>query len=693
LQCGIKDNAVVSLPAIVIHVPSPGIPPPPPSIPAPPPSVPPPPPIHQIKVLTYNIYWKAMTGNPGAGDLQPKGTVQSHIARFIDDNMPYDFVALQEASEYATVTGSLGTTMGHRHTVSGSDEMYTYYDNTKYHCAYDIATEFTAGRPIHILGFDEDIIFINLHGSHSPLNFDIINTAINSASIASKTYFFNIIQKPIHRIIMAGDFNHDFDRIDLNFDNGAGIAKTITVKNIIASKRKPTCCIQRVPFTGHTHIYDHVFDSEEPIDITIGTPITPASDHLPVISYLKPLSAIGGGLIMDQFGLLPRADQHLVGLNYELTNVSNEFLNIFDASKPVLVPFQTKIQTDKPTIINIDPPVSLPPLLPPINKHRTHIPKGIQNVGNSCYFNVMMQLLFTIGAFRDNFIADKTSLDPTEQFISTTFEEMKTGNITNPNIALYNQFKTAYFGAGSTTEEDPMEFFIKLCTNVNAYNPALLTMTQALASVAVSIEITNKYPVLGSGLPNNILSTNKTIDFYALVNMVIPNVFKIINDPGTDFMKVLNTYYSDIDLQNASDAISYNSQYIYGYIVSEYLTLPNYFIFQINLIDYAKNMKISHNININKFITITNKTKTKTITYIMSAMILHRGPDFNSGHYTIYVFDRVTGTKMNYTLYDDSSSIQKEETYDLGHLNKTNYHLDLNDTPYVLLYRNADMFA
>jgi hypothetical protein len=91
----------------------------------------------------------------------------------IKGNNNYDFVALQEASNWSRIRDKSERlkTMGYVHHRVGSTkevDLVTFYDNTKYELTFIKVGQISNGRPYHILILrnrktGSSYIFINLH--------------------------------------------------------------------------------------------------------------------------------------------------------------------------------------------------------------------------------------------------------------------------------------------------------------------------------------------------------------------------------------------------------------------------------------------------------------------------------------------------------------------------------------------------
>ena len=128
---------------------------------------------NNIKVLTYNIFWRAMLGE---NKECKSNECKYNIANILHDD-EYDFVALQE-----TIDNKILNIPGMRKIVNNIsvDRMHTYFNIAKYRLQYSTKDELQSERPITILflrdlQYDNNnnmIMFINLHAGHY---YDIAN--------------------------------------------------------------------------------------------------------------------------------------------------------------------------------------------------------------------------------------------------------------------------------------------------------------------------------------------------------------------------------------------------------------------------------------------------------------------------------------------------------------------------------------
>jgi endonuclease/exonuclease/phosphatase family metal-dependent hydrolase len=136
-------------------------------------------------------------------------TCQNNVASLINNNGPYDFVGLQEASRWSDIQKSCRETLAKMtplYHISGREEMVLFYDQNKYGLLKDMKGEFHEGRPF-MIGFfgiinsSQTICVMNLHPGHGN---EI--TQLENLLISNK----DIVVKMTHIIIM-GDMNNPYD--------------------------------------------------------------------------------------------------------------------------------------------------------------------------------------------------------------------------------------------------------------------------------------------------------------------------------------------------------------------------------------------------------------------------------------------------------------------------------------------------
>jgi len=308
-----------------------------------------------IRVLTWNVSFGAMTGLDLDRTSKPlpekcrsklitddKGLSVTqclmNVVETIDRSAiskPYDFIALQEASNWDIIfskSKELQRMRGYVHHLANFEDMATFYDKQKYTLiAVKVGNLVPGnGRPYQILFLQNKLdnnyyIFINLHNGHgiskkeleSKLS-DNLHTAIkpdiNHLSFGKpndvEENITDIINGKNFKIIMAGDTN---DHGKHNYWNELQPFSKTNFENlnklIVKSTLEPpkTCCApinlteKKVPIRKNiiddTMLGDYVLVSENLSVVTDNRVLLnfrynaqefPTSDHLPVEIVLNP---------------------------------------------------------------------------------------------------------------------------------------------------------------------------------------------------------------------------------------------------------------------------------------------------------------------------------------------------------------------------------------------------------------------
>lgn len=260
-----------------------------------------------VRVLSYNIFYKAMSNDPiykyCTQIIENKRHKISYticlenVSRFIEKNRSYDFVCLQEATNWnilRKITPCLNK-MNYYHYQSGKEEMVTFYD-PKYQLDMD-NNQITGhmgsiGRPFVVLFFSVKLCIINVHAGHHKDIYNFDKHLARTLKKNSKYDIDRIIDKlKTYDIIMAGDFNDDLRLVsdENNFriltDPFFGIKKGRALYGI---NNKPTCCDPKLLAKNLKKSFDHIlctFPSNQIVYEDIDYPIK-ASDHVPVISKM-----------------------------------------------------------------------------------------------------------------------------------------------------------------------------------------------------------------------------------------------------------------------------------------------------------------------------------------------------------------------------------------------------------------------
>jgi hypothetical protein len=256
-----------------------------------------------IKIFSWNVFWKNMTGI-GCNYTM---TCRDNVLKIINDLKlkKYDFIALQEASNlynelknkdnYEIIFSN--NNKFNPNDKDSTNKLITLYDSNKYRLltkrygsidGYN-STGKPSKRPFHILFLQDNnnnkILFINLHNVHDvKRNLFDLQKAINNIINGPNLPIYNI-PEDVH-IIISGDFN---DKETQYYIKGLHIQinqinQTNKVVKSIATPPK-TCCLSHYTFIGDYILYSNNLNPI--IDNTIFNYDKTNSDHYPVHIHLK----------------------------------------------------------------------------------------------------------------------------------------------------------------------------------------------------------------------------------------------------------------------------------------------------------------------------------------------------------------------------------------------------------------------
>lgn len=244
-----------------------------------------------IKIMTYNLCWENLSGikdkvlntNCIMNKVMNKDVnlCKNNIEGIINDNGPFDFIGLQEASEnhFGENIIFLANNNNYKFIYNNNNNggMYTLYNNKKYILISYIIYYFddNRGRPwissiFKNICTNKKICVINVHCGHYR-DYSELSKRIDEIQVP-KDYEENT------RIIMLGDFNNFKYKVNkITWDNKQ-LYELFSYETFVLKKG-----------TGYI---DHIFDSEN--KIIYNKSITPnddirikdASDHLPLVVEL-----------------------------------------------------------------------------------------------------------------------------------------------------------------------------------------------------------------------------------------------------------------------------------------------------------------------------------------------------------------------------------------------------------------------
>jgi hypothetical protein len=223
--------------------------------------------------------------NPTIKECKEKDLCASNINKLIKDELPLDFILLQEFDNRDILLSDL-VNFDLFETKSDKENMVTLV-NKKYKVTKVVDGEFEKGRPFLIVFLnidDKKICLINVHMAHNKQHIRDLKL------IEDKIRDSKDINIDEYRIIIGGDFNEEI-----------GTNIPFCGKFMHNFFKKLTCCIYSTHIDKNNSILkylkgkniDHILDSqEEPVYTLNITPLDenkliPASDHLALYSELS----------------------------------------------------------------------------------------------------------------------------------------------------------------------------------------------------------------------------------------------------------------------------------------------------------------------------------------------------------------------------------------------------------------------
>lgn len=232
-----------------------------------------------LKILTYNIYYKSMLGIDN--NYLPQKEAQENVKKVIEND--YDIICLQETECLEKIF-----TIKNYHIINGKSgpETLTTLIKDKYHIIKTETTEFSSGRGIQLTIINK-ILLVNIHAPHNYNDFGNYNGSKNNNQNNYNNEFIRILEEKINnfiksidfdRIIVMGDFNEAFNHTNifsLLINNKEYTMKTQSIKPL-------TCCNYNF-IKQNDLIYDSLIETK----LKIPEVKEPASDHLPVETVIE----------------------------------------------------------------------------------------------------------------------------------------------------------------------------------------------------------------------------------------------------------------------------------------------------------------------------------------------------------------------------------------------------------------------
>jgi len=246
---------------------------------------------NNYKILTYNVCWENMKGRRNKrGVIHNEGCLEpnlcaSNISEFIQNELPLDFILLQEAANIGTLLSTLPDVYKIILYKSGLETILTIVNNS-YKIIVSFGGEFERGRPF-LCTFLSNICLINVHMGHKKkFRYDM---KIIEHFLLDRKYSYKQFES--YRIIIGGDFNQELDS-EYEFMGKKIYKNTSTSSYGLKTKHnsKPIEMLNNFIMKD----IDHIFDSDNNIVYSINlTPIDakkrilPASDHVAIYAELQ----------------------------------------------------------------------------------------------------------------------------------------------------------------------------------------------------------------------------------------------------------------------------------------------------------------------------------------------------------------------------------------------------------------------
>ncbi len=261
-----------------------------------------------IKILSYNVCYEAMMGKHKKCKTQINNNniCLNNLATFIKTNNPFDFVGLQEATNYENIVKVADLTNMGSVIKETPEHMITLYNKDKYTLEFfmiggmsDSTVIIKPGaRPFTMLFFTQQVCVFNMHGSHNNPKFGYSFFNFNEylkTQLKDHEHKKEIVEKlKKYDIILMGDLNNKIEG-NVNYspsDNSYLFLKDQELvpngRRLYGVTKENTCCDNNLkPIHNNvTFIADHILSTFKNIKNQVPNPISPASDHLPIIATI-----------------------------------------------------------------------------------------------------------------------------------------------------------------------------------------------------------------------------------------------------------------------------------------------------------------------------------------------------------------------------------------------------------------------
>ncbi len=320
---------------------------------------------------------------------------------------------------------------------------------------------------------------------------------------------------------------------------------------------------------------------------------------------------------------------------------------------------------------------------------------GLVNLGNTCYINSALQLLFHYDKI-NNIILKSNSTDKLIKeyiYLYNSYLNKKVDGVCIENLIkeLNNKITNENDKIIIGRQSDSSEFLIKLITTIQEIlnNKELNKILKIITSVNIILEPIKKYN-----------KEYKCEDIKEEIreedNGIIIQYDKKTVDISTELQKRFNG--TEETIKSKGDLYKCEKTSIDGKIANKEVLFP--FIMRRKIIEYPDALKV--NINIFNYsngsgdkifmnMKIPNKIENKENKYIIKGIICHIGDSLSSGHYIYLSYENYKW--YNYSDIDvirNVNNLKNKKTYykldeDVNGINEFNTNKGI-PTPYVILY-------
>ncbi len=261
-----------------------------------------------IKVLSYNVCYEAMQGTHTKCQKQINNNniCLNNLASFIKSNNPFDFIGLQEATNYENIVKVADLTNMGSVIKDSAEHMITLYNKDKYTLEFSMIGGMSGStdiikpdaRPFTMLFFTQQICVFNMHGSHNNPKFGYSFFNFNEylkTQLEGHNRKKEIIEKlKKYDIILMGDLNNkiagngNYSSLDNSYLFLKDPELVPNGRRLYGVTKENTCCDNNLKPTHNNvkFIADHILSTFKNIKNQVSDPISPASDHLPIIATI-----------------------------------------------------------------------------------------------------------------------------------------------------------------------------------------------------------------------------------------------------------------------------------------------------------------------------------------------------------------------------------------------------------------------